>query len=72
MKKLRLQIEELRVERFEVEPESVTARGTVYGRETYSPYTCYCGPWSDPHTEPCAYCPEMPITYSCEGGKDCG
>jgi hypothetical protein len=70
MKKLRLQIEELRVERFEVQPDFLTtSRGTVHGRN--SAFTCYCGSQSDPHTEPCAVCPEMPITYSCEGGKDC-
>lgn len=49
-KKLRLQIEKLRVEQFEVHPDSSVARGTVHGHMSelgcYSDdgdATCYCG-----------------------------
>ena len=64
MKKLKLQIEKLRVERFEVHPESPGARGTVRGYLSemgcYSDgddATCYCsvGP-SAPHR----ICVDMP------------
>ena len=44
-KKLRLQIEKLRVEQFEVQPEPRVARGTVNGFETDVQNTCiwrYC------------------------------
>jgi hypothetical protein len=43
MKKLRLQIEKLRVEQFEADPNSPVERGTVQGFESHS-----CGgtnPW---------------------------
>ena len=40
-KKLRLQIEKLRVEQFEVHPDSPVARGTVHGFETDVQNTCY-------------------------------
>jgi hypothetical protein len=52
-KKLRLQIEKLRVEQFEAHPASPVTRGTVHGFETDDPrYTCY---WSQ--------CDETEMTY---------
>jgi len=65
-KKLRLQIEKLRVEQFEVHPDSPTVRGTVHGLESvYSDgdATCYCGVGaSAPHR----ICMDMPDTWSCD------
>jgi hypothetical protein len=52
MKKLRLQVEEIDVEQFQVQPAATALRGTVQGLED----GC-----SDPFL-----CPDMPITYSCE------
>jgi hypothetical protein len=63
-KKLRLQIETLHVERFDVQPEPAAARGTVHGHETQNPDTCNCGSLGP--SDPCRYCVEMPITYSCD------
>ncbi|HYW11485.1 MAG TPA: hypothetical protein VE871_05990 [Longimicrobium sp.] len=55
-KKLRLQIEKLRVEQFEVQPGTPVVRGTVHGHMSdlgcYSDgdVTCYCGVGpSEPH-----------------------
>jgi len=62
MKKLKLKIDELRIEQFQVEQTGEEARGTVRGLETS---TCWCGGLSNANTEPCRFCPEMPITYSC-------
>jgi hypothetical protein len=46
-KKLRLQIEKLRVEQFDVHPDSPVARGTVHGFDSVynsntEPMACYC------------------------------
>jgi hypothetical protein len=62
-KKLKLQIEKLRVEQFEAEPSSPVARGTVYGFQTVGPDTCVCGVGP---SEPWVYCDEMPMTYTCQ------
>lgn len=62
-KKLKLQIEKLRVEQFETDPDSPVARGTVHGFETEGPDTCVCGVGP---SEPWQYCVDMPITYTCE------
>jgi hypothetical protein len=47
-KKLRLQIEKLRVEQFEVQPDSPAARGTVHGFDSHysfsEPERCLCFP----------------------------
>jgi hypothetical protein len=53
-KKLRLQIEKLRVEQFDVQPDSPAARGTVHGFETDVWETCY---WK--------YCFDVPETHTC-------
>jgi hypothetical protein len=63
-KKLKLQVEKLSVEQFEVQPDSLVARGTVHGLETQSPDTCNCGSLGP--SDPCRYCVEMPITWSCD------
>lgn len=63
-KKLRLQIETLRVEQFEVQPASATDRGTVHGHQTQLPDTCYCGAAGP--SEPYRFCVEMPLTHSCD------
>ena len=62
-KKLRLDIEKLRVQQFEAQPDSPAARGTVQGFETAGPDTCVCGVGpSEPHR----FCYEMPLTWSCD------
>lgn len=62
-KKLKLQIEKLRVEQFEAQPDSPVARGTVHGFATEGPDTCVCGVGpSEPHR----FCVEMPLTWSCD------
>jgi hypothetical protein len=61
-KKLKLQVEDLNVEGFQVEPEAAAIRGTVRGLETES--TCWNTMYAP--SEPCQFCPRMPITYSCE------
>ncbi|MBB4634725.1 hypothetical protein [Longimicrobium terrae] len=66
-KKLRLEIDELRVEQFGVQPDAPVARGTVRGFASAGPDTCVCGvgpsaPWK--------YCLPMPETWSCNPG-DC-
>lgn len=61
-KKLKLNVEELRIDQFHVQPASVAARGTVRGHETAS--TCWASMGSN--SDPCD-CPYMPITFSCEG-----
>jgi hypothetical protein len=47
-KKLRLQVEKLRVEEFEVQPDSLVARGTVHGFDSHYSYSeperCICQP----------------------------
>jgi hypothetical protein len=63
-KKLRLQVEKLNVEQFEVEPGSPDARGTVHGFETQGPDTCDCGSMGP--SDPCRYCVDMPLTWSCD------
>ena len=63
MEKLKLQIESLRVDRFETEPSSAQPRGTVQALSTQGPDTCVCGVGpSEPHR----FCVEMPITHSCD------
>ena len=67
-KKLRLKIDELRIEHFQVEPAVAAARGTVRAH-TYGPAAC--GDPSDPvYSNPC-YCNEAYLTFSCDGGA-CG
>jgi hypothetical protein len=64
-KKLKLQIEKLRVEQFEVHPDSPVARGTVHGHESdYSDgdATCVCGIGP---SEPWRYCADVPETHTC-------
>lgn len=56
MKKLSLRVEELDVEQFAVEAADVKEEGTVMGR--MSPSNAY--------TDPCRFCPEMPITFTCD------
>lgn len=59
MKKLGLQIEKLRVDQFEVHPESPVARKTVHGFEadswySYSePVRCLCVPVAESLHPPC-------------------
>jgi hypothetical protein len=55
-KKLRLQIEKLRVEQFEAHPNSPVIRGTAHGFE--DPYYSYSEP------DRCL-CQIMPDSYSC-------
>jgi hypothetical protein len=62
-KKLSLKVEEINVEQFHVQSSATVSAGTVRGYETS---TCACGPLSDADTDPCRFCPEMPITYSCD------
>jgi len=54
VKKLRLNVGELRIEQFQVEPAAVREKGTVVGHATTAWYTA-----------PCLYCPREPDTYSC-------
>ncbi|HEX8906409.1 MAG TPA: hypothetical protein VF771_16285 [Longimicrobiaceae bacterium] len=56
-KKLTLKVDALRVEQFEAEQPAAAARGTVLGRDSGL---------SDAHTDPCRFCPDMPITWSCD------
>jgi hypothetical protein len=60
-KKLRLQIEKLRVEQFEVQPNSSATRGTVHGLETdhYSASEDRC------------ICMPVPETWSCTWAECC-
>ncbi|HST62632.1 MAG TPA: hypothetical protein VLK84_28260 [Longimicrobium sp.] len=53
MKKLKLNVEELAVEQFEV-ASSKQEKGTVAGYATV-----------DPYTDPCLYCIRMPATARC-------
>jgi hypothetical protein len=55
MKKLTLDIEQLTVEQFQIEPAAGDAKGTVLGHQV-----------SDAYSDPCRFCPEMPITWTCE------
>lgn len=64
MKKLRLNVEEISVEQFQVQQAAAPARGTVRGLESEGG-TCACGAVSDADSDPCRFCPEMPITYGC-------
>lgn len=65
-KKLALHVAALRVEQFQVGPAFGGARGTVQGRSQYTDGdTACCG--SNAASDPCRLCPNMPITYSCEG-----
>jgi hypothetical protein len=61
-KKLALNIEDLRIEQFQVEAAAAAARGTVRGLESY---TCYCGS-NGYYTDPCRFCLPAPITYTCD------
>ncbi len=53
MKKLTLDIEKLAGEEFQVEPAAAEARGTVRGHDV-----------SDAYSDPCRFCPDMPITFT--------
>jgi hypothetical protein len=71
-KKLTLQVEDLDVEQFQVEDAMAAERGTVHGQwESTGGCTMYCGALSNANTEPCRFCPQMPITYSCEESSCC-
>ena len=61
MKKLRLQIEELRVEKFEVHPDSPAARGTVHGLDSHYSF-------SEPDR---CLCQDVPETWSCTWAECC-
>jgi hypothetical protein len=56
-KKLKLQIEKLRVDRFETEPGSTRAQGTVHALN------------SQGVSEPWWECVHLPDSYSCELGE---
>jgi hypothetical protein len=61
-KKLRLQIDELRVEQFNTHPDSPVSRGTVHGFETDGIGL----------SEPCRYCLPPPYeTWSCDWSGCC-
>jgi hypothetical protein len=67
MKKLKLKVEDLRVEQFQSEPVAA-ARGTVRGF-SYGPANC--GDPSDPvYSDPCL-CNEAPLSFSCNNPGDC-
>lgn len=71
-KKLALNVEELRIEQFQVEPAVAETRGTVRGFWSdlnCDTYTCDCG--SMGASDPCRYCVEMPITHSCDHSCPC-
>jgi hypothetical protein len=71
-KKLKLQIEDLDVEQFQVEDTAPMNRGTVHGQwQSTQECTMYCGDSTNANTEPCLLCPVMPITYSCEDTPCC-
>ena len=55
MKKLTLNVEQLAVEQFQLEPGATERMGTVLGHSALS----------DAYTDPCRFCPEMPITFTC-------
>ncbi|HET6764781.1 MAG TPA: hypothetical protein VFH27_13945 [Longimicrobiaceae bacterium] len=75
-KKLKLRIEDLHVEQFRTEPTRDAKAGTVHGHWdtdgacttgcTNAGCTQYCGDSMNANTAPCLFCPEMPITYSCD------
>lgn len=71
-KKLKLQIEDLDVEQFQVEDTVSMKRGTVHGQwESADGCAMNWGESMDADTEPCFLCPVMPITYSCEDSHCC-
>jgi hypothetical protein len=55
MKKLKLNVAHLAVEQFQVEPAAVEATGTVDAHQI-----------SNAYSDPCRFCPEMPITFTCQ------
>ena len=55
MKKLTLNIEQLSVEQFQLEAVESERMGTVQAHSALS----------DAYTDPCRFCPEMPITFTC-------
>lgn len=59
-KKLKLKIEELHIDQFQVQPAVAAPQGTVHGFDSM-----------DSDTAPCDHCPYMPITFSCNGGREC-
>jgi hypothetical protein len=61
MKKLKLEVDEIHVEGFELESAAAETRGTVHGLESYDCWASYAAA-----TWPCEFCLPMPITYSCE------
>jgi hypothetical protein len=80
MKKLRLIVEELTVEQFQVEPRPVAKRGTVRGLEESDNATTgctqvgcsqACDPSMNANTEPCFYCPREPDTVTCMDTSCC-
>lgn len=62
-KKLRLQVDDLHVEQFQVERNVSAERGTVHGYDPYDTVNAV--------TAPCMFCLPMPITYSCEDSGCC-
>jgi hypothetical protein len=56
MKKLTLNIEALAVEQFQLEAAAAEPKGTVHANSYVS----------DAYTDPCRFCPDMPITFTCQ------
>ena len=80
-KKLKLQLEDLHVDQFHTEPAAAEKRGTVHGAWdtdggctggcTAAGCSQYCGDSMNANTAPCRFCPDMPITYSCDDTSCC-
>ena len=62
MNKLKLNLEDLRIEQFETEPGERNSEGTVigHGRQVEAP-----GSIIYPYTEPGRFCLRQPATHSC-------
>lgn len=58
-KKLKLTIEELHIDQFQVQPAVAAPGGTVRGFDSMNS-----------NSDPC-HCPYMPITFSCDGTREC-
>ncbi|HEU4561535.1 MAG TPA: hypothetical protein VFS20_27015 [Longimicrobium sp.] len=58
-KKLKLKIEELHIDQFQVQPAVAAPQGTVRGFDSMNS-----------NSDPC-FCPVMPITFSCYVGPEC-
>ena len=79
VKKLRLMVEELTVEQFQVEPSARVSRGTVHGHDdteactdggctlgcTQANCSQYCGDSMNANTAPCLFCPRELDTNTC-------